>query len=188
MTMAPLDPLDPNPWQDLARQWEQLGTGWMGWWQQATPASLPAMPGAMAPLTTMPMVTVDEAKIADLNARFQPRFQALTQAMFQIPLAGGVLPELVESAAGDRRFKAAAWREQPYFAFLKQAYLLYAEYVSELAALSPLSDHDKRCLEFATRQYLDAIAPSNFAATNPEVLAKAVETEGGSLVQGLRNL
>ena len=122
-----------------------------------------------------------------LNERFQLRFQALAQAVFQIPAAGGVLPELVDSA-GDRRFKTAAWREQPYFAFLKQAYLLYAEYVTELVRQAPLSEQEKRRVEFTTRQYLDAIAPSNFPATNPDVLAKAFETEGGSLVQGLRNL
>ncbi len=126
--------------------------------------------------------------LAALNERFQPRFQALAQAVFQISAAGGTLPELVESAAGDRRFRTAAWHEQPYFAFLKQAYLLYAEYVTELVRQAPLSEPEKRRVEFTTRQYLDAIAPSNFPATNPDVLAKAFETEGGSLVQGLRNL
>jgi polyhydroxyalkanoate synthase len=108
--------------------------------------------------------------------------------MFQIPAAGGTFPELVASAAADRRFKAPAWREQPYFAFLKQAYLLYAEYMRELAKQAPLPEHEKRRLEFTTRQYLDAIAPTNFPATNPDVLAKAFATEGASLVQGLRNL
>jgi polyhydroxyalkanoate synthase subunit PhaC len=98
------------------------------------------------------------------------------------------LPELVAAPPSDRRFKAAAWSEQPYFAFLKQGYLLYAEYMCELARTAPLAEHEKRGLEFATRQYLDAIAPSNFAATNPDVLAKAFATDGGSLVQGLRNL
>ncbi|HEY5308067.1 MAG TPA: class I poly(R)-hydroxyalkanoic acid synthase, partial [Casimicrobiaceae bacterium] len=130
----------------------------------------------------------DSGTLAALHERFQPRFQALTQSVFQIPAAGSALPELAGSAAGDRRFKAAAWREQPYFAFLRQAYLLYAEYVTELASLCRLSEHEQRRLQFATRQYLDAIAPSNFPATNPEVIAKAFATEGGSLVQGLRNL
>jgi polyhydroxyalkanoate synthase len=146
MTMAPYDPQDPQPWHDLARQWEQLG------------------------------------------ARYQTQLQALAQAAFQVPAVGGTLPELVTAAAGDRRFKSAAWRDQPYFAFLKQAYLLYADYMTELARLAPVSDIEKRRLEFATRQYLDAISPSNYPATNPDVIAKAFATEGGSLVQGLRNL
>jgi polyhydroxyalkanoate synthase len=146
MTMAPYDPQDPQPWHDLARQWEQLG------------------------------------------ARYQTQLQALAQAAFQVPAVGGTLPELVTAAAEDRRFKSAAWRDQPYFAFLKQAYLLYADYMTELARLAPVSDIEKRRLEFATRQYLDAISPSNYPATNPDVIAKAFATEGGSLVQGLRNL
>ena len=182
MTMAPLDPHAPQ-WQDLARQWQELGQGWLGWWQQA--ASITGLPAPAAP---PPPATPDAQALTELSERFQPRFQALAQAMFQIPAAGGKLPELVASAADDRRFKSPAWREQPYFAFVKQAYLLYAEYLQELARQAPLPEHEKRRLEFTTRQYLDAIAPTNFPATNPDVLAKAFATEGASLVQGLRNL
>ena len=182
--MAPLDPHDPQPWQELMRQWGAVGQDWLGWWQRAA-AATGAGPPQAAPPSLLP--TPDPASLAALNERFQPRFQALAQAAFNVPASGGVLPELVVST-DDRRFKAAAWREQPYFAFLKQAYLLYAEYVRELVSLAPLPDQDKRRLEFTTRQYLDAIAPTNFPATNPDVLAKAYETEGGSLVQGLRNL
>ena len=184
--MAPYDPQDLQPWQDLARQWEHLGATWLGWWQQA--ANLPGLPPGVGLPPVVPAGAVDAEAFAALNARFQPRFQELAQAALQAPATGGALPELVPSPASDRRFRSAAWREQPFFAFLKQAYLLYAEYVTELARLAPLSGTDKRRLEFATRQYLDAIAPSNFPATNPDVLAKAVETEGASLVQGLRNL
>ena len=50
------------------------------------------------------------------------------------------LPDVVDAAPGDRRFAAREWREQPYFALLKQGYLLYAEYLSELAALAPLPE------------------------------------------------
>ena len=185
MTMAPYDPQDPQPWQDLARQWEHMGATWLGWWQQT--ANLPGIPPGAGLPPVLPAGAVNAEALTALNARFQPRFQALAQAAFQVPSAG-TLPELVSSAPSDRRFRSAAWREQPFFAFLKQAYLLYAEYLTELAALAPLSGTDKRRLEFAMRQYLDAIAPSNFPATNPDVLAKAVETEGASLVQGLRNL
>src|SRR4029453_1513533 len=88
----------------------------------------------------------------------------------------------------DRRFAARAWRDQPFFALLKDAYLLYGEYLTELAELAQLPPADKRRLRFATRQYLDAISPANFPATNPEVLQRAIETEGESLLAGLSNL
>ena len=77
------------------------------------------------------------------------------------------------------------WRELPYFALLKQSYLLAAEYLTELAALAPLPEHDRHRLEFMTRQFVDAMAPTNFPATNPEVLERALATEGASLVQGV---
>jgi len=182
--MAPLDPHDPQAWQDLAHQWRQLSEGWLDWWQRA--ASVAGMP--LAPASPMLGPSGNPELLAGLNERYAPRFHALSQAMFKFPASGGKPPELVESASDDRRFRAAAWREQPYFAFLRQAYLLYAEYVLELVSLSPLPEPDKRRLEFTARQYLDAIAPTNFPATNPEVLAKAFATEGASLVQGLRNL
>ncbi|MEO8346847.1 MAG: class I poly(R)-hydroxyalkanoic acid synthase [Betaproteobacteria bacterium] len=186
--MAPLDrrdPDDPEAWQDLLHQWQQLGQGWLSWWQQA-PLAFAATESV--PAVQLPAIGAQPGSLLALNERFQPRFQALTQALLQLPQTGGTLPDVIGVAPADRRFRSAAWREQPYFAFLKQAYLLYSEYVNELARLAPLPEHDKRKLEFTTRQFLDAIAPSNFPATNPDVLAKAYETEGGSLVQGLRNL
>jgi polyhydroxyalkanoate synthase subunit PhaC len=180
--MAPLDPHDPKPWQDLMQQWQQVGQGWQGWWQQV--AAMPAVP----PIAMPALPAVDPQALAAVNGLFAPRFQSLAQALALLQQTGGTMPELIAPPEGDRRFKTPAWREQPYFAFVKQAYLLYSEYLTELARIAPLPEHERRGLEFATRQYLDAIAPSNFPATNPDVLAKALETEGESLVRGLRNL
>ena len=126
--------------------------------------------------------------VAELNARSSRALQALWRAAFDAPATGGRLPELVAPRPATAASAPRAWREQPYFALLMQSYLLYAEYLRELARLAPLPAADKQRLEFATRQYVDAIAPTNFPATNPDVLAKAVATEGASLVQGLRNL
>lgn len=98
------------------------------------------------------------------------------------------LKEVVPVPPGDRRFKAPEWSEHPYFSLLKQYYLLSAEYLTSLAELSPVSDHDKLRLAYLTRQYADALSPANFPTTNPEVLKKALETQGKSLAQGLNNL
>jgi polyhydroxyalkanoate synthase len=70
---------------------------------------------------------------------------------------------------------------------VQEAYLLYGEYLRKLAALAHLPPAEKRRLEFAVRQYVDAIAPSNFPATNPDVIARAIETHGESFAQGFRN-
>ncbi|MGI8895475.1 MAG: PHA/PHB synthase family protein [Casimicrobiaceae bacterium] len=120
-----------------------------------------------------------------LNTRYQVRLQALADAT----LNGSAPPaDLVSAANADRRFHAPAWREQPFFAWLAQSYLLHREYVGEMTRLVNLPKDEKRRLEFVTQQFLDAIAPTNFPATNPEVVARAFATEGGSLEQGIRNL
>ncbi|MEO7156968.1 MAG: class I poly(R)-hydroxyalkanoic acid synthase, partial [Vicinamibacterales bacterium] len=82
---------------------------------------------------------------------------------------------------------AAEWHELPYFALLQQHYLLSAEYLKEVAMLAPLPDPDKQRLKFLTRQAIDALAPTNFPATNPEVIKRALKTDGASLAQGFAN-
>ncbi len=175
--MAPLDPRDPQAWTELHRQWQDAQQACARWWTSAL-APMPATGGASAAAQVL----------AQVQARYQARFQALAAAVLALPASGGTLPEFASPAPGDRRFASAAWREQPFFALLKQGYLLYAEYLREIAGIAPLTPEDKQRLEFATRQYLDAISPSNFLASNPDALARAVATEGASLVQGLRNL
>jgi polyhydroxyalkanoate synthase len=89
---------------------------------------------------------------------------------------------------GDRRFHGAEWKELPLFDFLRQRHLLTGKWVSEVVEASHLDPQTKRKAAFFARQYLDAIAPSNFPATNPEVLKLALETGGASLAAGVKNL
>lgn len=89
----------------------------------------------------------------------------------------------------DRRFASEAWRTHPYFNFIKQQYLLNAEAATR--AVDELEDLDRverERLKFFTGQIVDLMSPANFLATNPDALARAVETEGQSLVDGLENL
>ena len=181
--MAPLDPPTPKSWADLAGEWQRAQAVWAQWWQgPRAPADGPRVGAADAP---PPPAAAD---VARLNARYGERLQALWRAVADAPRHAGRVAEVVAPAPGDRRFHSRAWREQPFFSLLMQSYLLYADYLSELARAAPLPPDERRRLEFATRQYVDAIAPTNFPATNPEVLAKAIASEGESLVQGLSNL
>jgi len=175
--MAPLD-REQDAWPAWLAQWQEAQRASSDWWQRL---ASPPIAAASAPLHDVPV------DVAALNGRFQQDLSKLWLAVLSTPI-GEPLPEVVELPAADRRFAAKAWHEQPYFSLLRQSYLLYASYLRELAALAPLPEQDKRRLAFATRQYVDAIAPTNFPATNPDVLRRAVETEGASLVQGLRNL
>ncbi len=89
----------------------------------------------------------------------------------------------------DRRFSDGMWEAHPYFRFVRQQYLLNAETVrSTLEGLDGLDGPERRRVEFFARQIVDLFAPTNFLATNPEALSKAVETDGQSLVDGLENL
>lgn len=88
----------------------------------------------------------------------------------------------------DRRFRAPEWRRLPYFDYVRQSYLLNARWLQEMAASIPLEGQAKQRLEFFTRQIIDAAAPANFAATNPEVLKLAAESNGESLRRGMQLL
>ncbi len=91
-------------------------------------------------------------------------------------------------AQGDRRFNADEWSTNPIFSYIKQSYLLGSGMLQNMASNANLSEHEQRKLEFYTQQYIDAMSPTNFAITNPEVLQQALETKGKSLVDGLQNL
>ena len=167
------DPGAIETWLGLAGEWQQLLASWANWWLasgRALPADAPAAASAPAPSP------FDAERLAALQAAFAPRVQALwAQAAHATPV-------------DDRRFASKAWREQPYFAWLAQSYRLYSEYLTALASLAQLPPEEKRRLEFTVRQFVDAMAPSNFPATNPDVLQRAIETEGASLVEGLHHL
>lgn len=89
----------------------------------------------------------------------------------------------------DKRFANPMWDSHPYFNFLKQQYLLNSEAVQNAVGdLDGLDAQERKRLNFFSRQMVDMFSPSNFLGTNPDALAKAAETDGQSLVDGLENL
>jgi polyhydroxyalkanoate synthase len=131
----------------------------------------------------------DLQSLVAVHESFRRRFCELwTAAASALATPGATMPQIIPDTPGDRRFSSAVWREQPFFAWIKQSYLLYGEYLTAIASLATLPATEKRRLEFAVRQFVAAIAPTNFPATNPDVLNRALETEGGSVVAGLHNL
>ncbi len=100
--------------------------------------------------------------------------------------AGQQSEPLIAPERSDRRFKADAWSEQPIYDYLKQSYLLTAKHLlASVDALEGVPQKSRERLRFFTRQYINAMAPSNFLATNPELLKLTLESDGQNLVRGL---
>ena len=81
---------------------------------------------------------------------------------------------------GDRRFKDDAWTHSPFYELLKQSYLLGSKQLTELVDQAQVDDKAKLQLRFYARQFIDAMSPSNFPATNPEVIRSAIQTRSKS--------
>jgi polyhydroxyalkanoate synthase len=88
----------------------------------------------------------------------------------------------------DGRFKHADWSENPYFDFLKQAYLVSSRWADQLVAEAEVDEHTKQKAGFYVKQLAGALSPSNFVATNPELLQTTLKENGENLVRGLRML
>jgi len=94
-----------------------------------------------------------------------------------------------QAAPGDRRFRSQAWDEDLIFDMLRQAYLLTADWMLEnVARMQEVSREDRMRIRFFTRQFADALSPSNFLLTNPEVLAATRRERGLNLLRGFRQL
>jgi polyhydroxyalkanoate synthase len=90
---------------------------------------------------------------------------------------------------GDNRFKHPDWSENPYFDFWKQAYLLTTKWAEGvLADTDGLDDHTRHRVDFLLKQVTTAMSPTNFPATNPEVLRETFQSNGANLVKGVENL
>jgi len=102
----------------------------------------------------------------------------------------GVATEPVAAPGkGDKRFRHEDWEKYFLFDYVKQGYLITSRWLHEtVASVEGLDDTTKRKVEFFTRQYIDALAPSNFALTNPEVFRETITSGGQNLVRGLNNL
>jgi polyhydroxyalkanoate synthase len=90
---------------------------------------------------------------------------------------------------GDKRFRHEDWQQYFLYDYIKQSYLIAARWLHHsVASVEGLDEATKRKVDFFTRQYIDALAPSNFALTNPEVFRETMQSGGQNLVNGLNNL
>ncbi|HYK80582.1 MAG TPA: class I poly(R)-hydroxyalkanoic acid synthase [Micropepsaceae bacterium] len=115
-------------------------------------------------------------------------YLTLLQRTTQRAFGGTVLP-MVAPAAGDRRFRDKDWQENQIFDFIKQSYLLTANWLQKtVAGVQGMDERTQARAAFYARQFADAVSPSNFVLTNPEVLRETLRSNGENLVRGLDNL
>jgi polyhydroxyalkanoate synthase len=104
-------------------------------------------------------------------------------------MLGGVTPPLSEPERKDRRFAAPEWRENPIFDTIRQTYLRVSDQLlGTVDEIEGVDADTREKLRFATRSLVDAMSPSNFALTNPQVLKRTLETRGENLLKGLANM
>ncbi len=132
------------------------------------------------------------AKAADPMALMSAGAQAWAKGLETWgKVLGGVTASPTEEIAQrkDRRFSAPEWRENPIFDAIRKTYLQISDQllgtVDEVEGLDP---ETREKLRFATRSFVDAMSPSNFALTNPQVLKRTIETRGENLLKGLSNM
>jgi len=137
-------------------------------------------------LTTRMMANPAELVQAQFNlwSDYVRLWQGTTQR-----LLGHVTEPVIVPDRADRRFKDRAWQENPLFDYIKQSYLLTSRFLTQtVAGVDGLDTKTQQKVDFYTRQFVDALAPTNFVMTNPEVLKLTMETRGENLVKGLRNM
>lgn len=123
--------------------------------------------------TTLQQLILDACKVHDRFSR----------ASFGIPS-----DPAVTAVVYDERFKDTVWTDQPWFAYLKEMYLLYVRWLEDaIHATEGVTPDQRRWAAFWNRQWLDAVAPTNYFWTNPDALRRALATQGFSMLWGLQN-
>jgi len=131
----------------------------------------------------------DPARLVEAQMSLWSDYLRLWQNTAQRFLGGPAAAPMAAPAPEDRRFRDQAWSDNALFDYIKQSYLLTARWLQgTVNNLEGVDERTARKLDFYTRQFVDALAPSNFVMTNPEVLRATIESRGENLVNGLKNL
>ena len=160
------------------------------WTQAATPRALPYDPTTIgrAVFDFNVAVMSNPAAVFEAQAKGWSDWTALWRTMGERAIGVSEPAPVAAPAKGDRRFSDPAWTEEPVYDYLKQAYLLAARQLQDFVAAAPVDDATRAQVDFASRQLINALAPTNFPHTNPQVARRTIESGGLSLMTGLSNL
>lgn len=172
---------------DIAERSQRIVSEWLKRQTSEEPSADPLnIGGAFLEMTTRLMT--NPTRVMQVQLGFWQDYLTLWQNTAK-RIMGIEAKPVIDAPASDRRFKDDAWRENEVFDFIKQTYLLSARYVQDVVRqVDGLDPKTAQKVDFYTRQFIDAMSPSNFLLTNPEVLRKTAETGGENLLKGLNNL
>jgi len=173
---------------DIAERSQRLVGEWLKRQAQEGPGQPdPAnIGGAFMEMTTRLMA--NPQRLVQAQMGFWQDYMSLWQSTAR-RMMGLESPPVIEGDPRDRRFKDDAWKDNEIFDFIKQSYLLSARYIQDVVKQADdLPPATAQKVDFYSRQFIDAMSPSNFLLTNPEVLRKTAETGGENLIKGLNNL
>jgi len=133
-------------------------------------------------------MAADPSVMATLSLNLWADYLRLWQSSW-MKLFGVQTQPIAEPAKGDYRFKDEDWSANFLFDLIKQSYLISARHIQQaVSSVEGLPGDSEKKVAFFTRQYVDALSPSNFLLTNPQVLRETLASGGQNLVRGLNNL
>lgn len=101
----------------------------------------------------------------------------------------GNTESVIAEDRSDKRFIDEAWKNDPFYSFIKQSYLLFSKsYIDTINSIEGIDEKTKERVAFFSRQAINALSPSNFIATNPELMKLTLERNGENLLDGLEQL
>jgi len=189
-TQPPADAADlAKLYADIAQKSGRLITQFL---EKGQNGGLPAMNDelglAQAFFQAWTRVLADPFKLAEAQMKLWQDYASLWQNSM-MKLMGHAPQAVAEPHQGDKRFKHEDWQQNFLYDYIKQSYLIAARHLHQtVGKVEGLDEQTAKKVDFYTRQYIDAISPSNFLLTNPEVLRETVTTGGQNLVKGLNNL
>src|SRR3954468_20528430 len=130
----------------------------------------------------------DQARSAELQMKLGKAYLDLWGSSMR-RLIGEPAPPAIAPSPRDKRFSDPEWKSNQFFDFVMQLYLLTTRWANDLVREAEgLDPHTRKKAEFYVQQVTNAIAPSNFVLTNPEVLRETLASNAGNLVRGMKML
>ena len=171
---------------------EQTGAVWEKFQAQSTSADDPA--ACVLTDFSEALKELGEAMMSKPEKIMEDQMSLLLkqQELFQhtvLRFMGKEVEPVIEPEKSDKRFKNVEWDANPVFDYVKQLYLLQGQTLMKMVDdTEGLSDQSRNKVEYLIRQYVNALAPSNFAGLNPDVINKTLQTGGQNLALGIEQL